>query len=301
MITVVGYDDDAERLERANEEVHLWIARARAALHNREEQRKESRREYAREYYALHRDEYLDYQRQRRAEQREKDPEAYRAGKRERNQRWRDSHKDQVNARLRDKYRDNAEKHRERRREYYAAHAEEQRARRREYYASNKEKQQAANRTWRDREKRRRAAGLPTQRLHRVQRDERGANRAAADAFFSRERTKEELMIAVKSIATPPELLAAWKRDCLKARATYTLAEQQEELARLQKELNRTTPGPKPKPRMTPQEIEEVRMDAIAKQINDRLRHHEESRRVHHLDPAPHQMLPQPDATGLNR
>ena len=102
--------------------------------------------------------------------------------------------------------------------------------------------------------------------------------------------------------ATPPELLAAWKRDCLKARATYTLAEQQEELARLQKELNRVAPGAKPKPRMTPQEIEEVRMDAIAKQVNDRLRHHEEPRRVHHLDPgAPYPGLQEPDRTGLSR
>ena len=109
-------------------------------------------------------------------------------------------------------------------------------------------------------------------------------------------------MTMMEIFATPPELLAAWKRDCLKARATYTLAEQQEELARLQKELNRVAPGPKPKPNLRTQQIEEARMDAIAKQINDRLRHHEESRRVHHLDPAaPHPMLHQPDTTGLSR
>lgn len=102
--------------------------------------------------------------------------------------------------------------------------------------------------------------------------------------------------------ATPPELLAAWKRDCLKARATYMLAEQQEELARLQKELNCVAPGPKPMPSLTPQQIEEARMDAIAKQVNDRLRHHEEPRRVHHLDPAaPHPILHHPNTTGLNR
>lgn len=106
----------------------------------------------------------------------------------------------------------------------------------------------------------------------------------------------------METFATPPELLAAWKRDCLRARATYTLAEQQEELARLRKELNRVAPGPKPQPRMTPQEIEDARMDAIAKQVNDRLRHREEPRRTHHLDPAtPHPMLRQPDTTGLSR
>ena len=43
--------------------------------------------------------------------------------------------------------------------------------------------------------------------------------------------------------ATPPELLAAWKRDCLRARATYTLAEQREELARLAREGDVTLPG----------------------------------------------------------
>lgn len=295
-------DDETERFERESEDLRLQIAHARAALHDRQKQRKEARREYAREYYAKHRDEYLEYQRQYRAEQRQKDPEAYREGKRGRNQRWRDKHKDEVNARLRDKYREDPEKHRERRREYYAEHAEEQRARRREYYARNKEKQNAASRAWRDREKRRRAAGLPARRIHRVPRDEREQNRAAADAFFSRVWTKPELAVARKSIETPPELWAEWKRDCLKARATYTLAEQKQELARLQKELGRGTPGPKPKPRLTPEELEEVRMEAIAKQINDRLRHREQPRRPHHLDPAaPHPMLQQNKTTGLNR
>ncbi len=302
MIAVVDYDDDAERLERMNEEVRLRIAHARAALHNRKEQLKERRREYAREYYAAHRDEYLDYQRQYRAEERDKDPEAYRAAKRERNQRWRDSHKDQVNARLRDKYRDNAEKHRERRREYYAAHAEEQRARRREYYARNREKQNAAHRAWQSREKRRRDAGLPPRRIHRTSREDRMANRYAADVFFSRVRSSDEIAAAMKSIETPPEVWAAWKRDCLRARAAYALEEDKEELERLQKELARVKPGPKPKPRPTPSEIEEARIDAVARAINERLRHREAPRRTHHLDPAaPHQML-QPDASmGMNR
>ena len=75
-----------------------------------------------------------------------------------------------------------------------------------------------------------------------------------------------------------------------------------EELARLQKELNRAAPGPKPKLSLTPQQIEEVRMDAVAKHINDHLRQREEPRRVHHLDPAaPHPMLHRPNTTGLSR
>jgi hypothetical protein len=266
-------DDDAERIERETEDIRLQIAHARAAIHDREKLRKEARRQYARDYYAQHRAEYLEYQRQYRAEQRAKDPEAYRQGKRERNQRWRDKHKDEVNARLRDKYRADPEKHRERRREFYA-----------------------------DRAKRLREAGLPARRIHRKNRGERFANRIAADRFFSREWTTEELAVAMKSIETPPEVWAAWKRDCLKARAAYSLAEQKEELERLQKELARAKPGPKPKPRPTPEEIEEARMDAVARAINDRLRHREPPRRVHHLDPAaPHPMLQSNNPMGMNR
>lgn len=301
-MSMMADDDDAERIQRETDDIRLQIAHAREAIRDREKLRKEARRQYAREYYAKHREEYLEYQRQYRADLREKDPESYRQGKRERNQRWRDKHKDEVNARLRDKYRADPEKHRERRREFYAKHAEEQRARRREYYARNKEKQDAAQRAGRDRAKRLREAGLPARRIHRKNRGERFANRIAADRFFSREWTKEELAVAMKSIETPPEVWAAWKRDCLKARAAYSLVEQKEELERLQKELARAKPGPKPKPRPTPAEIEEARMDAVARAINDRLRHREPPRRVHHLDPAaPHPMLQANNSMGMNR
>lgn len=295
-------DDDAERIERESADIRLQIAHARAALYDRERLRKEARRQYARDYYAKNREEYLDYQRQYRAEQRAKDPEAYREGKRKRTQRWRDKHKDEVNARLRDKYRDDPEKHRERRREFYAEHADEQRARRREYYAQNKEKQNAAHRAWRDREKRRREAGLPARRIHRVSGEARKSNTAAAGSFFARTWSDAELAVALKSIETPPEVWAAWKRDCLKARAAYSLEEQKEELERLQKELSRVRPGPKPQPRPTTEEIEEERMDAVARGINERLRHREPPRRVHHLDPAaPHPMMQTHTTTGMNR
>ena len=295
-------DDGAERIERETEDIRLQIAHARAAIHDREKLRKEARRQYARDYYAKNRAEYLEYQRQYRAELRAKDPDTYREAKRERNQRWRDKHKDEVNARLRDKYRVDPEKHREHRRKFYAEHAEEQRARRREYYARNKEKQNAAHRAWRDREKRRREAGLPTRRLHRLSLDERKSNTAAADSFFAQTWSGTRLAAALKNIETSPEVWAAWKRDCLKARAAYALSEQKEELERLQKELARAKPRPKPQSRPTPEEIEEARMDAVAHAINERLRLREPSRRVHHLDPAaPHPMMQPNTAMGMNR
>jgi hypothetical protein len=134
-----------------------------------------------------------------------------------------------------------------------------------------------------------------------VGREERHANTAAADAFFAREWSADEVAEATKSMATPPELIAAWERDCAKARATYTLAEQQEELARLQKELARAKPGPKLRP--TAREIEDARMDAVAKTINDRLRVTGQPRRPAYPDPAaPHPMLhPGMSPRGLNR
>lgn len=295
-------DDDADRLARESDDVRLQILRTRQQLRDEEKQRRDARRQYARDYYAGHREEYLAYQRLRRAEQRANDPDGYREAKRQRTQRWRDSHRDEVNARMREKYHVDPEKHRQRRREHYAEHAEELRARRREYYAKNKEKSNAAHRKWRDREKRRRELGLPARRLHREPLAQRLANAAAADRFFARPWPLDDIDAAKASLATPPELWAAWKRDCLKARATYQLAEQKEELERLQKELNRVRPGPKPKPRPTPEEVEEARLDAIGRQINERLRPREAPRRPHHLDPAaPHPMLQPHHPMGMNR
>lgn len=295
-------DDADDRLAQEAEDVRLHIAHAHALLYDREKQFREARRQYQRDYYAQHREEQLEYQRQYRAVQRAKDPDAYREGKRARTQRWRDKHRDEVNARLRERYNADPEKHRQRRRDAYAQNPEEQRARRRAHYAANKEKQLAAQQHWRDREKRRIAAGLPVRRLHRVARDERFANLAAADEFFEREWTDAELKIALCSMPTPPDLWDEWKRDCLKARAAHHLATQKEELARLDKELARVRPGPKPKPRPTRREIEEARLDAIGRQINERLRYREQPRRPHYHDPAaPHPHLLQQDQMGINR
>ena len=79
-------------------------------------------------------------------------------------------------------------------------------------------------------------------------------------------------------------------------RAAHHLAEEKAMRARLGDELH--TDPTKP----TPEEIEEARLDTIAKQINERLRPKAPPRRVHHLDPAaPHPMLQQHSQTGMNR
>lgn len=295
-------DEEDEQIARESEELRVQIAYARAALNDREKQHRDARRQYSRDYYAAHREEYLEYQRKYREKKRAEDPDAFREAKRQASKRWRDTHREEFRASKRAKYREDPEKHRELQRAFYAANAEKIRARRREYYAQNKEKQNARQRVWREREKRRRKAGLPPRRVRRVPRDERVANRAAADEFFARTWTKQELAQARKSIATPPELFAAWKRDCLRARAAFHLAAQKEELERLQKELGRKKPGPKPKPRPTPEQLAEARLDAIGRAVNDRLRHRERPRRTHHLDPAaPHPMLQPNNPMGMNR
>lgn len=295
-------DDDFDRIEIEAADLRSQIARARAQLWGRVNQQRKDRRQYARDYYAKNREEYLEEQRRYRAAQRAKDPDAYRERARKRNQRWRDSHRDEVNEKIRNKYHLDPEKHRERRREYYAEHAEQQRARRREYYANNREKQNAAHRAWADRDKRRRAAGLPARQLHRPDRETRRANAAAADAFFARMWTKAELAEVRRSLATPPELWAAFKRESLKMRAAHHLMVQREVLERLQKELGRAKPGPKPKPRLTAEQIEEARLDAIGRQINDRLRQRQPPPRVQHVDPAvPHPMLRPNPTMGMDR
>jgi hypothetical protein len=95
-----------------------------------------------------------------------------------------------------------------------------------------------------------------------------------------------------KELGTPPQVIAAWMRDCKRARAAHQFAEEQEMRRRL---------GIQP-PRPTPKQIEEARLDAIAKEVNQRLRSTEPPRRVHHLDPtAPHPMLQHGPHHGLSR
>lgn len=266
-------------------------ARARA-----ERQRREAKRAYAREWYAKNRERHLANQHAYRTAQKAADPEKYRDGKRARNKRWRDSHKEQENAKLRAKYRDDPSVKSKRAAAYYAAHTEEVKARRRAYYAANRERQLATQRVWREREKRRRDAGLPPRRLRRTPPDERRANDAAADEFFTRPRTCDEITAIRKTRATRRELRAARTRESHRARAAHHLATQKEIQDRLAAEL---APGPPP---LTPEDIEEARLEAIGREVNQRLRHREPPRRVHHLDPAaPHPMLTHHSQTGLNR
>ena len=287
---------DEEELARREEDVRLQIVHARQALQNIEKRKREARRAYQREWYAKNRDQQLEYQRQYRQAAREKDPEKFAQQRRGRAQRWRDRHKEQENAKIREKYPADPEPIRARSREYYAEHAEALRAQRRAHYRAHKNKELAAQAAWRDREKTRRQIGLPPRRLHETPSAERRASLASADAFFTRTRTRAEIAQALEEIATPPELIAAWKRDCLRARATHHLSEQSEVLARLQLELGKRLA------QQRPQRTEDARMDDIALRINERLRTQPRRTQPQRDPAAPHPLATNPtNPMGMNR
>jgi hypothetical protein len=247
---------------------HRDQERARLARKRAEEAQREAVRQRARDWYAENSDRHLEYQRQYRARKRAEDPEGYREAKKERNKRWRDAHRDAENAKLRQKYRDNPEAKQQQASRYYATHAEDVKARRRAYYAAHREKELEKQRQWREREKRRRDAGLPPRRIHRVLKAERIENTRAAETFFTKTYTPVQLDalrqegVAPFEEATPPELYEAWVRDCERARAAYR---------------NAHGPSRQPDPAATRRAAErareEERLYAIARAINDQLRH----------------------------
>lgn len=295
-------DDDAlDRIEREAEDIRLAVARTQRKLWEREKEARERRRAYARAYYAKNRDKLREQQKQLREARRDKDPDRFRALHRESSRRWRDKNKERENAKQRAKYHNDPLPALERRRRYYAEHAEEIKAKRRARYAADKEKQRAIQQAWRDRYKRRRDAGLPYVKLHRVDPHQIQAHEDDATEFFTRRWSSEDVerMRSQGGPPTPENLIAAWERDCLKARAAFRLRRDREMLARLQKEITRQRPGPVPK---TVAQLEEERLDAIGRQVNDRLRHHGPPRPPHHNDPAaPHPMLQPHTQTGWNR
>lgn len=275
--------------------------RARSARARAERERGELKRVAAREWYAQNRDRHLDAQRRHRAAQRAKDPEAYRAAKRERERRWRARHRDEQNAKRREKHRENPEARRVLGQRYYANNAEKLKAKRRERYAANREKERARQQLWREREKRRVAAGLPPRRVHRVSAEERRANRAAADEFFARSYTREQIVAIRKPLTTKARLIARFNRDSLRARAN---AHQQGDAGmhdRFQRSESRQTELEQDRARRrTAKEIEDARLDAIAQEINDRLRTQpRRHRRPNDPDPSAPHAVPGPTPGGM--
>lgn len=284
-----------QRYNAENREEVLAKKREYARQKYREQKLRDKRRVYSARYYVNNRDRYIENQKQSIARRRARDPEGFAELQRARDRRWWARHKDAENAKRRDAYRYDAESQRRRAADYYAAHAEEIKAKRRASYAANRDKERAAQQADRDRQRRRKEAGLPPPNVRRTSSDERRDHKNAADAFFTRTRRHEEMLIMRMDYPTEPELLAAWKRDCLRARAAHHHATHPEVAERRAQERARRAPSP--------DEIAELRrMDAIAQTINDRLRTRETRRPTRDRDAAaPHPMLGQPSGKGMSR
>ncbi|WP_457100673.1 hypothetical protein [Microbacterium sp. P5_E9] len=226
----------------------------------------------ARKRYAANPEAHLEYQRERRAAQRAADPEGYREAKRLRNKRWHDTHREQENAKLRAKHRENPEAKREAALRYYAEHGGEVKERRRAYYWANREKQLETQRQWRAREKRRREVGLPARRIHRLPQQELAANREAADDFFTRPRSPGDLAVLRSEPKPTPKELAVWARDCERARIASAIAEDADRARPVRTSEQRAREATA-RAKREADAAEQARMDAIARLINDRLRH----------------------------
>lgn len=300
---VRGYNDThRDRKNEVARESARRVAdrsRAEAARVEAEARRAEKRRAYAREWYAANREQYLAYQHEHRAKQKDADPDAYRAVRRAANKRWRDSHKEEQNARQRDRYRAGPRPDLDARARYYAAHAEALKARKLERYWANHEEGLAKQRAWREREKRRRRIGLPNRALHRVTAAERKANQVAADEFFTRAYTPAEVAALM---STPAPLIARWERDSERARvASYYVLGPEISSVAMRSAARRAEAERVRAERDAALDAENARLDAIAKAINDGLRHPRGPRSFHGRDEtAPVRGPTALDHTGIN-
>ncbi len=233
------------------------------------EERKEAKRQYARAWYAANKPLHQEIQRRYRERQRAENPEDFRARLRAANQRWRDSHREQIRQHQRDKDRDAPTAKSVKAADYYAAHADEVKQRKRGRHWADHEKSLAEQRQYRARERWRRANGLPPQRLHRATGTDRKTNLAAADAFFTRARTTDEITRLRSERGTPRYLIEQFERANARDRAAAHYAESVNRGdGRLEQQLRPT----RVQRNAMAKADEEARMDAVAAAINDRLR-----------------------------
>lgn len=244
--------ENQEKVREANREHR----RSQSAKERAEVERRARKAEKARERYhadiEASRAKAREYLQQKRAE----NPDAYREGKKRRNAAWRERHKDEINGKLREKNLRDPSKKKARAQRDYELHGDDRRAARRQYYQRNRDRELAKQKQWRDRERRRLEVGLPVRRLHKVAPAERDQNAADAAAFFAREVTPQLRKQLKAELATPQRLIDALHRDWARIRAA--------DYARRNPETSSDT--------IRRREAEEARLDAIARDVNDRLR-----------------------------
>lgn len=272
--------------------------RRRSSAEAKRQDRLEKRRDYSRSYYAKNREAYLDAQRESRARRKAADPAEYRRLARERQARWRSTRREAINEKQRERYEADPEPKRRAASQYYAENRERILARQRIRWAEQHDELLAHQRAYRARERRRREAGLPARRVHRTRVAERRANQRAAGEFFARTRTDEQIDAIKEEAATDPDDLARWHRDSARARASFHFetdpgVSERSALAQARRAEREA--------RDRAQAEEDARMDAIAQELNDRLRR-APRHRPNSVDPAaPHRGQHPPSSSGLNR
>lgn len=302
---------DAEHREEVLAQKREYMRRYHARK-SVERRHAEAKRASSKKYYEAHKEKHHEYTRQWRARKLAEDPEGFRAASAEYQRRRRAAHREEGNAKLRARRQANPEAARAKQRAYYAKHAEDLKARKRAHYQAHRDEVLARNRAWKDREKRRRQTGLPPRRIHTTTTAERDANVVAADEFFARQYSRQEIATMRRGVIppvaglqpTPAELAAAFERDSKRARIEHALATDlsyadRMRIAEVRRHLAAEQKAARREARTA---VENARLDAIGKQVNDRLRHKDPPRRQHHLDPAaPHPMLNPNSTMGLNR
>ena len=267
--------------ERNREHVRTYnreYMRAQAQRRRAEEEKHARRAEQSRQYYAANKDKWVGYSRAYVARQRAEDPDGFRERRRANNAADYQRHREERLAAKRDAHRDNPDARRAAARDYYERHKDEVKAKSRDRYQANKERAKTAAAAWRRREKNRQQGGLPTERLHGTSSAERAENRASATAFFTTPRTPEQIARLKEECAVSTAMIAAWERDCQRARADVYLAGQptighkfvdptdKEVFRRIAREREQAR-------RDAAQAAEDARLDEIARNVNDTLRH----------------------------
>ncbi|GAA1961836.1 hypothetical protein [Microbacterium deminutum] len=263
----------------------LWKQEHREAAreHNRESERRrkkrqraiERKRERGRAYYAANPEHLRARMREWRAKRLAADPMGYRAAERERMRAWRAAHGEQVLAANRARDADDPSGPRERSRNYYRRHAQDRLAAQKAFFAEHPEKRREYQERWRRKDRWRRANGLPTWKLHRTTAKERAVNRFAADSFFAKKYTRGEIRTMRLGPPTPDGLLAEFWRDCDRARAAHHWSQNPKLQERVRAAMGEQAAV----------DAENARMDAIAREVNERLRRVAPPRRDHGVNP----------------
>lgn len=208
----------------------------------------DKRRAKARTDYAANRDHRLAQQAMNSSAREARDPERFRAQRAATNARYNAAHRDELTQRQRRERLHKPDKVSQYNKSYRQRNAAAVREQAGKYYQINKDEINARARHKRALAVKRRNAGLPEPKLRRRAQGERAANILAADAFFAR-------------IWSQPELRHIQHREAWRLITSLHQAKTRDRDTQL---------APPREP--TERELEDARLDAIARQINNRLR-----------------------------